>query len=157
MRTLVIAVLLVASTVANAASHRALQKAADDDQMLAFAGVEPDNAEVRTTCSAAVVDSDDRPNFFDCVYVQTPQTLNILSLEGGYLMSELQLTLANMDGVALQRLGKYSQLQIFSGRKVAALYIYNDAWIDSQQTEALYQLLVDRGVKPRAPRQWLGP
>ncbi len=111
--------------------------------MLIFAGVEPERAEVRTACSAAVVDSDDRPNFFDCVYVQTPQTLNILSLEGGYLMSELQLTLANMDGVALQRLGKYSQLQIFSGRKVAALYIYNDSWIDSEQTEALYQLLVD--------------
>jgi hypothetical protein len=159
MRTLAIAVavLLGASTLANAASHRALQKAANDDQMLVSAGVEPERAEVRTTCSAAVVDSDDRPNFFDCVYVQTPQTLNILSLEGGYLMSELQLTLANMDGVALQRLGKYSQLQIFSGRKVAALYIYNDSWIDSQQTEALYQLLVDRGVKPRQPHQWLGP
>ena len=157
MRTIVFAVLLGAATLATAASHRELQKAANDDQMLVSAGVEPERAEMRRTCSAAVVDSDDRPNFFDCVYVQTPQTLNILSLEGGYLMSELQLTLVNMDGVALQRLGKYSQLQIFSGHKVAALYLYNDSWIDSQQTEALYQLLVDRGVKPRAPHQWLGP
>ncbi len=159
MRSLVIAtaILLGASPLATAASHRALQKAANDDQMLITAGLEPERAEMRSTCSAAVVDSDDRPNFFDCVYVQTPQTLNILSLEGGYLMSELRLTLANMDGVALQRLGKYSQLQIFTGRKVAALYLYNDSWIDTQQTEALYQLLVDRGVKPRAPHQWLGP
>ena len=157
MRTIVFAVLLGAASLATAASHRELQKAANDDQMLVSAGVEPERAEMRRTCSAAVVDSDDRPNFFDCVYVQTPQTLNILSLEGGYLMSELQLSLANMDGVALQRLGKYSQLQIFSGHKVAALYLYNHSWIDSQQTEALYQLLVDRGVKPRAPHQWLGP
>jgi hypothetical protein len=157
MRTLVIALLLGATTLATAASHRELQKAVNDDQMLVSAGVEPERAEMRKTCSAAVVDSDERPNFFDCVYVQTPRTLNILSLEGGYLMSELQLTLANMDGVALQRLGKYSQLQIFSGHKVAALYLYDDSWIDTQQTEALYQLLVDRGVKPRAPHQWLGP
>ncbi len=157
MRTLVIVVLLAVSTLATAASHRALQKAANDDQMLVSAGVEPERAEMRKTCSAAVVDTDERPNFFDCVYVQTPRTVNILTLEDGYLMSELQLTLANMDGVALQRLGKYSQLQIFSGHKVAALYLYNDSWIDSQQTEALYQLLVDRGVKPRTPRQWLGP
>jgi hypothetical protein len=157
MRTLLIVVLLGVSTLAAAASQRALQKAAGDDQMLAAAGVEPERAEVRTTCSAAVVETDERPNFFNCVYVQTPQSLNILSLEGGYLLSEQQLTLASMDGVALQNTGKYTQLQIFSGHKVTALYIYNDSWIDKQRTEAVYNWLVQSGVQPRQPRAWLGP
>ena len=50
--------------------------------------------------------------------------MNILTLEDGYLMSEQQLTLASMDGVALQNMGKYTQLQIFSGHKVdCALYL----------------------------------
>src|SRR5215510_1231805 len=127
MRTAVLVAMLSAlPALATAASQRALQKAASDDQMLAAAGVEPERAEVRTTCSAAVVETDERPNFFNCVYVQTPQSLNILSLEGGYLLSEQQLTLANMDGVALENTGKYAQLQIFSGHKVTALYVYKD-------------------------------
>lgn len=157
MRTLTFALLLGISTFATAASQRALEKAANNDELLAAAGVQPERAEVRTTCSAAVVDTDERPNFFNCVYVQTPQSVNILSLEGGYLMSEQQLTLASMDGVALQNSGKYTQLQIFSGHKVTALYIYNDAWIDKQQTEAVYNWLVNQGVRPREPRTWLGP
>jgi len=157
MRTLIVALLLGVSTLATAASQRALEKAVNDDQLLAAAGVEPERAEVRTTCSAAVVDADERPNFFNCVYVQTPHAVNILTLEGGYLMSEQQLTLASMDGVALQSSGKYTQLQIFSGHKVTALYIYNDSWIDKQQTEAVYKSLVDRGVRVRQPRAWLGP
>jgi hypothetical protein len=157
MRTIVIALLLGASTLATAASQRALVKAAGDDQLLAAAGVEPELAEVRTTCSAAVVDTDERPNFFNCVYVQTPNSVNILTLEDGYLLSEQQLTLANMDGVALQNTGKYTQLQIFSGHKVTALYIYNDSWIDKERTEAVYAWLVNHGVRPREPRAWLGP
>ena len=157
MRTLIVALLLGVATLATAASQRALEKAVNDDQLLAAAGVEPERAEVRTTCSAAVVDTDERPNFFNCVYVQTPHAVNILTLEGGYLMSEQQLTLASMDGVALQSSGKYTQLQIFSGHKVTALYIYNDSWIDKQQTEAVYKSLVDRGVRVRQPRAWLGP
>ena len=157
MRTFVIALLFGVSTLASAASQRALEKAANDDQLLAAAGVEPERAEVRTTCSSAVVDTDERPNFFNCVYVQTPHALNILTLEGGYLMSQQQLTLANMDGVALQNSGKYTQLQIFSGHKVTALYIYNDSWIDKEQTEAAYTWLVNHGVRAREPRTWLGP
>jgi hypothetical protein len=157
MRTLAIALLLGMSTLATAASQRALEKAANDDQLLAAAGVDPERAEVRATCSAAVVDADERPNFFNCVYVQTPHALNILTLEDGNLMSEQQLTLAAMDGVALQSSGKYTQLQIFSGHKVTALYIYNDSWIDKQQTEAVYTWLVNQGVRARQPKSWLGP
>jgi hypothetical protein len=157
MRTLAFALLLGISALATAASQRALVKAAHDDQLLAAAGVEPEHAEIRTTCSAAVVDTDEGPNFFNCVYVQTPHAVNILTLEDGYLMSEQQLTLANMDGVALQNIGKYTQLQIFSGHKVTALYIYGNEWIDKQQTEAVYAWLVNQGVRPREPRAWLGP
>src|SRR3954470_23795831 len=157
MRTFAIALLLSVSTLATAASQRALEKAVNDDQLLAAAGVEPERALVRTTCSAAVIDTDEHPNFFNCGYVQTPQSVNILTLEDGYLMSEQQLTLANMDGVALQNIGKYTQLQIFSGHKVTALYIYNDSWIDKERTEAAYAWLVNHGVRPREPRAWLGP
>ena len=157
MRTLTILLLSGLPLLATAASQRALEKAVNDDQLLAAAGVEPERAEVRTTCSAAVVDTDERPNFFNCVYVQTPHSLNILKLEGGYLLSEQQLTLANMDGVALESTGKYAQLQIFSGHKVTALYVYKDSWIDRQQTQAVYDWLVSQGVRPREPRTWLGP
>src|SRR5215510_10483835 len=157
MRAPLILLLSALPLLATAASQRALEKAVNDDQLLAAAGVEPERAEVRTTCSAAVVDTDERPNFFNCVYVQTPQSLNILKLEGGYLLSEQQLSLASMDGVALHDTGKYTQLQIFSGHKVTALYIYNNSWIDRQRTEEAYKWLVSQGVRPREARTSLGP
>ncbi len=157
MRTLVGLVMFAACGLAAAATQRDIQRAVADDQLLASAGVELSRAEMRLPCSAAVMESDDKPNFFDCVYVQTSHDLNLFSLEDGYLMSELQLTLANMDGVALQRLGKYSQVQIFSARRVTALYIHDARWLDPRQTEAVYQWLVAHGVAPRAPRQWIGP
>src|ERR1043165_3285659 len=131
MRVLALSLLIAFTGIASAASYRSLQRAADDDQMLSDAGVEPDRAQIRKPCAAAIVDIDERPNFFDCVYVQTGHSLNLFTLEAGYLMSELQLTLGNMDGVALQHMGKYSQLQVFSGRRVAALYIQSDSWIDN--------------------------
>src|SRR4051812_30826100 len=106
MRLLVFSLLIGISTLASAASYRQIQRAADDDQMLITAGVDPERAQLRKPCAAAIVDVDERPNFFDCVYVQTGHDLNLFSLEGGYLMSELQLTLGNMDGVALQHMGK---------------------------------------------------
>ena len=46
-------------------------RAVNDDQMLIAAGVEPEAAVVRNQCSAAVIETDDPPEFFDCVYVQT--------------------------------------------------------------------------------------
>ena len=139
------------------AANRDIQRAVADDALLASAGVEPAKAELRKQCSAAVIETDDPPEFFDCVYVQTPHALNLFSLEDGYLMSELQLTLTSMDGVALQRMGRYSQLQIFSRDRVAALYIHDKNWIDSKQTEAVYQWLLEHGVRPREPARWIGP
>ena len=157
MRVIVCLTLIAASALCAAAGQRDVQKAAKDDQLLASAGVEPAKAELRLPCSAALVETDDSPNFFDCVYVQTGHDLNLFSLEGGFLMSELQLTLANMDGVALQRMGRYSQVQIFSRDRVTALYIHDDKWLDPKQTEAVYQWLLDHGVAQRAPRKWIGP
>jgi len=148
--------LLAASSLAIASDTRDIQNAVSDDALLASAGVEPAKAELRKQCSAAVVETDDPAEFFECVYVQTSRDLNLFSLEDGYLMSELQVTLSNMDGVALQRMGRYVQVQIFTGKRVAALYIHDKKWIDPNQTEAVYQWLLDHGVRSRAPTRWIG-
>ena len=148
---------LLAATTASASNYREVTKAVGNDAMLESAGVEPDNARMRAQCSAAVVETDDPPEFFDCVYVQTDRALNLFSVEDGFLMSELQLTLGNMDGVALQKMGRYSQVQIFSGNRVAALYIHGKGWIDAAQTERVYALVLEHGVSVRAPRKWIGP
>ena len=157
MRVLFIAAICLATSVCAASNYRDVQRAVDDDQLLRTAGVTPADAQLRMQCSAAVVETDDRPEFFDCVYVQTARDLNLFSLEDGYLMSELQLTLHNMDGVALQHMGRYSQVQIFSGDRVTALYIHGKQWIDPAQTEGVYQWLVEHGVRTREPRKWIGP
>jgi hypothetical protein len=103
------------------------------------------------------METDDPPEFFNCVYVQTDKSLNLFSLEDGYLMSELQLTLPTIDGVALQHTGRWSQLQIWSGQRVTALYIHGNGWIDPKQTEATYQWLLEHGVRERQPIAWIGP
>lgn len=157
MRAPVSLLLFVLCGVALASSNRDVQRAVKDDAMLASAGVEPSKAEMRMPCSAAVVTTDDPAEFFDCVYVQTTRDLNLFSLEQGVLMSELQLTLANMDGVALQRMGRYVQVQIFSGDRVAAMFIHDKTWIDPAQTEAVYRWLLEHGVQQRQPRKWIGP
>ena len=142
---------------ASATNYRDVQRAVSDDTMLQTAGVTPADAQLRQQCSAAIIETDDPPEFFDCVYVQTEKDLNLFSLEDGYLMSELQLKLHNMDGVALQRMGKYSQVQIFNGDQVTALYIHDKSWIDPKATEVVYQWLTQHGVPARQPRKWIGP
>ena len=157
MRALLLSALCLASGIAGATNYRDIQRAVGDDRMLETAGVTPADAQMRKQCSAAVVETDDPPEFFDCVYVQTDKDLNLFSLEDGYLMSELQLKLHNMDGVALQHMGRYSQVQIFSGDRVTALYIHGKSWIDPAQTEGVYQWLTQHGVPARQPRKWIGP
>lgn len=157
MRTFILSSLMVVAGVAVASSYRDVQKAVHDDTLLQTAGVTPADAKLREQCSATVVETDDPPVFFDCVYVQTDRDLNLFSLEDGYLMSELQLTLGNMDGVALQHMGKYSQVQIFSGNRVAAFYIHGTHWIDPARTQAVYEWLTNHGVRERQPRKWIGP
>lgn len=154
---LCLAVTAVIGGYAVASDMREIQQAVGDDAKLSSAGVDPSKAELRMPCQAAVVETDDPAELFDCVYVQTSRDLNLFSLEDGYLMSELQLTLANMDGVALQHMGRYSQVQIFSGNRVAAFYIHDKKWIDPKQTKAVYQWLLDHGVRQRAPTRWIGP
>src|SRR5262245_43024735 len=142
----------LACGLAVAAGQRDIQRVLGDDALLTSAGIEPSKAELRLPCSAAVMETDDPPEFVDCVYVQTARDLNLFTLEDGYLMSNLQLTLANMDGVALQRMGRYAQVQIFSGNRVAALFIHDKSWIDPKQTEAVYRWLLEHGVREHAPR-----
>lgn len=157
MRLTLLATLCLLTGVCAASNYRDVQRAVGDDQLLQSAGVTPADAQLRKQCRAAVVETDDPPEFFDCVYIQTAKDLNLFSLEDGYLMSELQLKLHNMDGVALQHMGRYSQVQIFSGDRVAALYIHDKSWIDAAQTEAVYRWLTDHGVPARQPRKWIGP
>jgi hypothetical protein len=157
MRTAILALSCLVTGICAASTYRDVQRAVTDDQLLQSAGVTPGDAQLRKQCSAAVIETDDPPEFFDCVYVQTEKDLNLFSLEDGYLMSELQLKLHNMDGVALQHMGRYSQVQIFSGDRVTALYIHGNRWIDPKQTESVYQWLIDHGVQARQPRKWIGP
>lgn len=157
MRTLILCMTLLASTVAGASNYREVAKAVGDDQLLQSAGVTPADARIRNQCSAAVIDTDDKPSFFNCVYVQTDKSLNLFSLEDGYLMSELQLSLANIDGVALQHTSRWSQIQIWSGNRVTALYMQGNGWIDPKQNEAVYVWLLEHGVRKHEPVAWIGP
>jgi hypothetical protein len=157
MRALLISAIVLGGSVAAASSYREVQRAVTDDRLLESAGVSPADSRLRKQCSAALIETDDPPEFFDCVYVQTEKDLNLFTLEDGYLMSELQLKLHNMDGVALQHMGRYSQVQIFSGDRTAVIYIHGKAWIDPAQTEGVYRWLVEHGVPERAPRKWIGP
>jgi hypothetical protein len=156
MRTAAFLIALFLGGAASASSFYEVSKAVTDDEKLIFAGLEPEKALVRKQCGAAIVETDDRPEFFDCVYVQTEKDLNLFSLEDGYLMSELQAKLNVMDGVALQRTGRWAQVQVFSNNKIAAFYIYGDNWIDTEQTEAVYHWLIKQGVPQRSPRKWIG-
>jgi hypothetical protein len=156
MRALILVSSLLIATTAVAASYRDVSAAVHDDQKLIMAGLSPEKAEVRKQCSAAVVETDDPPQTFHCVYVQTAKDVNLLSLEDGYLMSEMQMKLDVMDGVALARTGRWAQVQVFSGDRIAAFYIYGDQWIDTAQTEAVYEWIVAQGVPKKAPRKWIG-
>ena len=100
MRLIVLCVALLASGLAAASNYRDVSKAVGNDQLLESAGVTPADVQLRAQCSAAVVETDDRPEFFNCVYIQTAKTLELFSLEDGYLISEVQLALPNIDGVA---------------------------------------------------------
>jgi hypothetical protein len=159
MRIITTSLLMVAGLVglAGASNYKDVTRAVADDTLLASAGVEPAEARVRAQCTAAVLETDDPPEFFDCVYVQTDKDLNLFSLEDGYLMSELQLKIGMIDGVALQHMGRYSQVQLFDGNRVAAVYLHGKGWIDTAQTEALYQSLRARGVPEKSPPRGIGP
>jgi hypothetical protein len=147
---------LLVSGVSLASRFDDVARAVNDDQKLIHAGVAPEDALMRKQCGAVVLETDDPPEFFDCVYVQTAKDLNLFSLEDGYLMSELQAKLNVMDGVALQRTGRWAQVQIFNGERIAAFYIYGDSWIDTDATEAVYNWLIQQGVPQRNPRKWIG-
>src|SRR6476659_5556355 len=154
MRIAFLCLALVASGLAGASNYREVTKAVGNDQLLQSAGVTPADARLRAQCTAAVMETDDPPEFFNCVYVQTDKSLNLFSLENGYLMSELQLTLPTIDGVALAHAGRWTQLQIWSGQRVTALYIHGNGWIDPQQNDVVYQWLREDGVREHEHVAW---
>jgi len=156
MRIAVLCLVLFVGTAA-ASNYREVTKAVGDDQLLQSAGVTPADARLRAQCTAAVMETDDPPEFFNCVYVQTDKSLNLFSLENGYLMSELQLTLPTIDGVALAHAGRWTQLQIWSDHRVTALYIHGNGWIDPKQNDVVYQWLREHGVRDHDPVAWIGP
>jgi hypothetical protein len=47
-------------------------------------------------------------------------------------------------------------VQVFSGERVAAIYIYGPDWIDPAKTESVYRWLLEHGVREHAPRPWIG-
>src|SRR5262245_44673869 len=110
MRTAVLLVSSLIAATASASSFYEVSKAVNDDEKLIFAGVSPEDVLVRKQCGAAILDSDDAPNNFDCVYVQTAKDLSLFSLEDGYLMAEMQTKLNVIDGVALQRTSRWAQV-----------------------------------------------
>ena len=67
--------LCLVTGVCAASNYREVQRAVSDDQLLQTAGVTPADAQLRAQCSAAVIETDDPPEFFDCVYVQTEKDL----------------------------------------------------------------------------------
>jgi hypothetical protein len=157
MRTLLVTAFLFACGTAASSNYASIDEAVKDERLLETIGVPRADTRMSSKCSAAVLETDDPPEFFDCVYVQTSKDLNLYSLEDGYLMSELQLKLHAMDGVALQRMGRYAQVQIFSRNRVTALYIHGKGWIDPAQTESVYRWLLENGVRERPARKWIGP
>ena len=140
------------------ASAADVRKAADDDQLLENAGVVLRDAQFRVPCRAAVVDTEDPPEFFNCVYVQNLNELNLFSLEDGYLMSELQLRLSNILNVALQQEGSYRQLQIFYGKgRVVAVEVLGARKLHDSpaKTQAIYEWLAGHGIATRSPLPWI--
>jgi hypothetical protein len=160
MRRVILCIAVLAgglvSELAAASNYREVAKAVSNDQLLQSAGVTPADARLRAQCSAAVVETDDPPEFFNCVYVQTEKSLNLFSLEDGNLLAEEQLALTSIDGIALQHTGRWSQLQIWSGNRLTAMYIHGNGWIDTAQTETVYRWLLEHGVRERAPVAWIG-
>lgn len=156
MRAILLLSSMLIAAVAWPSSFYEVSKAVNDDEKLIFAGVDPENVLMRKQCGAAILETDDAPSSFDCVYVQTDKDLTLFSLEDGYLMSEMQAKLNVVDGVALQRTGRWAQVQVFNGDKIAAFYIFGDNWIDTEETEKVYRWLVEKGVPEKKPRKWIG-
>jgi hypothetical protein len=152
--------LLLAAAVCAGATPGALMRAAQNDELLLMAGVDLEAVEFRISCTALIIviepENRDPPTPFGCVYVQSRSELNLFSLEGDYLISELQLKLRAIDGVALQETPVMSQLQLFSGNRRIAIHAQGKVWLDRKKTQAAYRWLVDHSVPARQPVPWIG-
>lgn len=145
MRGLFLSVLLFASAVCVGASYSQIKKIADDDDLLQNAGVSLSDVQFRLACRAAIVETSDPPEFSNYLFVQSSNELNLFSLENGALISEMQLKLRAIEGVAFTGAGANFQLQIFSHRRVIALFM------DRGKVQAVYAWLADHEVPVREP------
>ena len=145
MRSIFVLGLLCFSAVCAAASLSQIKRIADDDELLQNAGVAVTDVQFRLPCNAAVVETSDPPEFDNYLFVQSSSELNLFSLEDGYLMPEVQLKLRAIEGVALTAAGANWQLQIFSSRRVIALFMSRG------KVQAVYAWLAEHDVPVREP------
>ena len=161
MRAPLALALLLTAAVCAGATPGALMRAAQNDELLVMVGVDLEVVEFRQSCIVLimVIEAENRDPFapFGCVYVQSKNELNLFSLDGDYLVSELQLKLRNIDGVAQQETPVMSQLQIFTGNRRIAIHAQGKVWLDRKKTQAAYKWLIDHSVPARAPVPWIGP
>ncbi len=145
MRALLMTLVLCWSAVCSAASFSDIKRVAHNDELLQNAGVSLTDVQFRLPCRGAIVETSDPPEFSNYLFVQSSKELNLFSLEGGYLMPEVQLKLRSIDGVALTGHGASFQLQIFSHRRVIAL------GMERGKVQAVYVWLAEQGVQVREP------
>jgi len=145
MRFLFVLGLLCISAVCAAASFSQIKRIADDDALLENAGVSLREVQFRLPCLGAIIETSDPPEFSNYLFVQSSNELNLFSLEDGYLLSEVQLKLTAIEGVAFTGAGAHFQLQIFSHRRVIALFMERD------KVQAVYAWLTDHGAPAREP------
>jgi hypothetical protein len=143
MRALVVSVLLCCSAICAGASFNQIKRIAHDDELLQNAGVSITDVQFRLPCFAAIVETSDPPEFSNYLFVQSNSELNLFSLEDGYLMAELQLKLRAIEGVALAKSTYKYQLQIFSPRRVIAIFMERD------RAEAVHEWLIAHDVPAR--------
>jgi hypothetical protein len=158
MRAFLLATLILLTSVCSAATIASLRRAANDDELIERAGVALHDVQFRLPCWAAIIDSDDPPEFFDCVYVQSENELNVLAYEGGYLVSELQLKMRSIDGIALLPEASLPQLQIFSHRRITVIHFFGKGFFRSpKNTQVVYDWLKGHGVAGHAPARAFEP
>jgi len=150
MRALMLSALLTYSAVCAGASFSQIKRIANDDALLHNAGVSLSDVQFRLPCRGAIVETSDPPEFDNYLYVQSSNELNLFSLEDGNLMAEVQLKLAAIEGVAFTGAGARFQLQIFSNRRVIALFM------EGHRVQAAFGWLTDHGVPAREPLPPIG-
>ena len=154
MRAIRIAVVLLAFATSCPAENTMpgpYIRAAKNDELLLMAGVDLDKVILRLPCTAMIEDGSDHPAPFGCVYVQSSNEISLFSLDGDYLISELQLKFHAINGIALKDAPVMNELQIFSGERLIRIHISGKLWPDKKKTAAAYRSLLENSLPARQP------